>query len=119
MTVEISLQRPLKRLRSQHSIVDAGSDSSETRTQQPSMLTRWMHAQEEQRQSFLPAAIKANTRDVDESITEPESDLPDVKNTANAVDESVTEPESVEAQTPIEFTRYYEALLANEARLAQ
>jgi hypothetical protein len=70
-------------------------------------------------QSFLPAAIKANTRDVDESITEPESDLPDVKNTANAVDESVTEPESVEAQTPIEFTRYYEALLANEARLAQ
>ncbi|KAG0693941.1 hypothetical protein DFH29DRAFT_1006778 [Suillus ampliporus] len=77
VTVEISLQRPLKWPRSQHSTVD-GPDSSETGTQKPPMLACWIGAQTELR-SFLSAVVKANTHEVDESITEPESDLPDVK----------------------------------------
>ncbi|KAG0701853.1 hypothetical protein DFH29DRAFT_875593 [Suillus ampliporus] len=128
VTVEISLQRPLKWPRSQHSTMD-GPDSSETGTQKPPMLARWIDAQTE-RQSFLSAVVKTNTRGVDESIIEPESDLPGVKNInitpTTVVDESVTEPEtdskidpSQEVQTSVEFTRYYEAQLANEAQLAK
>ncbi|KAG1740078.1 hypothetical protein EDD22DRAFT_851868 [Suillus occidentalis] len=87
VTVEISLQRPLKWLRSQHSIVNTGSDSSEMRTQQPSMLTHWMDTQEE---SLTYRMLKTQWMLVlDESITEPES-----------------EPE---AATPPDFTIWYEA----------
>ncbi|KAG2028852.1 hypothetical protein BDR03DRAFT_988136 [Suillus americanus] len=88
VTVEMSLQRALKRPRSQHGILDS-LDTSEMGTQKPPMLARWIDAQVEvlfwctyylvlnglkQRRSFLSAVVKADSHEVDESVTEPESD---------------------------------------------
>ncbi|KAG1722489.1 uncharacterized protein EDB91DRAFT_1088116 [Suillus paluster] len=113
VTIEISLQRPLKRPWSQHSTVD-DLDTSEMGTQKPPMFAHWM----------------ADQTMVDEVVTEPKSNLPNVKNiditSTTVVDESVTEAKtdseidpSQEVQTPIEFTCYYEAHLANKAQLAK
>ncbi|KAG1721387.1 uncharacterized protein EDB91DRAFT_1088462 [Suillus paluster] len=134
VTIEISIQKPLQPLSSQAGAVD-GPDTSDMHTETPGVLGGWLEAQKTQYQSFLLDIVKAGPPVVDDSMTEPESEptAEDIKRAAqvfvsstgqlvDTVDDSVTEPKSdsgvdpkQEAQTPVAFTCFYEALLVSSS----
>ncbi|KAG2066534.1 hypothetical protein BDR04DRAFT_1121077 [Suillus decipiens] len=98
LTVEISMQRSLKRSKSQPSTSES-LDTSETQTERPEILTHWLQAQETHQvflakiQDLTQQPNKSNAgQPVDDSETEPESDIEHL-------------PES--PATPAEFTRWY------------
>ncbi|KAG2135836.1 hypothetical protein DEU56DRAFT_756522 [Suillus clintonianus] len=108
VTIEISITQPLQMLCPQAGTVK-GPDVSGTHTEVPGVFTNWL------------GAIEAGPPAVDDSVTEPESELgaEEPKLTAQAlvgtgliVDDSETEPESDqeikdEPATPAEFHRWY------------
>ncbi|KAG1722931.1 uncharacterized protein EDB91DRAFT_1255846 [Suillus paluster] len=108
VTIEISIQQPLQMLRPQAGTVK-GPDVSSTHTEVPGVFTNWL------------GAVEAGPPAVDDSVTEPKSELgaEDLKHTAQAlvstgpiVDDSETEPESDqetkdEPATPAEFYHWY------------
>ncbi|KAG1732954.1 hypothetical protein EDB19DRAFT_1831114 [Suillus lakei] len=104
LTVEISMPKSFKWLKSQPSTLE-GPDTSETQTERPEILTHWLQAQKTQKfkiscnnqtrghtLTFFPAVTHNTGQPVDNSKTKPGSDI-----------EHLLESPA----TPAEFTHWY------------